>query len=336
MENTLYLNLRGLGVKFGILLLLTLLIGCAMTSKNDYRNEGPRIHNLAPAFIEYGNIIEGKSIDEQMKQLKSTFFPKFPEFYQYKIDKWVKAGKNPDEELIKQLQEYQQIKTEFAQKTRDISANLEDTIKSFTEAFPDLDKNFDVYIIHSFGEMDGGMRTIGGKSVFILGIDGMVKYHKGFTSEVPFFHHELFHVYHAQFLPDNHGIWLSLWSEGLATYISKKLNPNASLKEMLLGLPEGMTEDIKKTWDYHWKDLSSKLTSAKDEDYESYFLFSSKHKKIIKRAGYYLGYLIAEEIGKTKTVTEMAKMSSNEVLPLIKKAIHTIQTTSAVSSNQSH
>lgn len=320
-------------MKASIGLFLILLMGCAMTSKKEVHNDGPRVHNLAPAFVELGNSIEGKPIDEQLKQLKSNFFPKFPEFYQYKIDKWKKAGKNPDEELIKQLEEYPQIKTEFAQKTQDISASLEDTIKSFTQTFPDLDKNFDVYVTHSFGEMDGGIRTIGGKNIFILGIDGMVKYHKGFTSEVPFFHHELFHVYHGQFLPDTQSIYLSLWSEGLATYISKKLNPNASLREMLLGLPEGMTEDIRKEWDYHWKNLTSKLTSTKDDDYETYFLFSSKHKKIIKRAGYYLGYLIAEEIGKTKSISEMAKMSPNEVLPLMKKAIQTIQTASAISFN---
>lgn len=295
-------------------------LGCSITQKNK-STDGPRVHNFAPAFIEFWDKVESKSLDEQLAALKKDFFPNFPQFYEYKIEKWKKIGKNPDEVLKKQLAEFPKIKDEFVKKTNEITNNLDSTLESFVTAVPGLDRNFDVYITHSFGDMDGGTRKIGDKTYFIFGIEGMVKYHKGFTSEIPFFHHELFHIYHGQYLPEDHIIWLSLWAEGLATYASEKLNPKASQKDLMLDLPEGMVRDIHKSISFHWNDLNSKLTSTNDIDYETYFLFSSKDKKVVKRAGYYLGYLIAKEIGKTKSISEMAQLKSDEILPLIKKAI---------------
>ena len=288
-------------------------------SQKKESTEGPRVHNYAPAFIELWNKVESKSANEQLAALKEDFFPNFPQFYEYKIDKWKKAGKNPDEELKKQLAEFPKIKTEFIKKTNEITENLDSTLNSFVAAVPGLDRNFDVYITHSFGDMDGGTRKIGDKIYFILGIEGMVKYHKGFSSVIPFFHHELFHIYHGQYLPEEQVMWIALWAEGLATYASKKLNPKATQKDLMLDLPEGMVKRINSDLAYHWKDLRSKMTSTKDEDYETYFLMSSKGKRITSRAGYYLGYLLAKELGKTKTLPELAQMNPKEILPALEQ-----------------
>lgn len=323
-----------IGEKFFVLaaFVIVVVMGCSSTQRAENQRQGPRVHNIAPAFINFWNGIESKPIDEQLTKVKTEFFPNFPEFYNYKIEKWKKGGKNPDEELIKHLGEFSEIKNEFIKKTTALTRNLDASLASFVNSFPDLDRNFDVYVTHSFGEMDGGTRKIGEKIYFILGIEGMVKYHKGFASEVPFFHHELFHIYHAQFLPDVPGLWPALWAEGLATYASEKLNPGVSPKDMMLDFPAGMVTDTHKTIGFHWADLTSKLTSTADGDYESYFLFSSKNKKIVKRAGYYLGYLIAKEIGQTKSLSEMAKLDPNVLLPLIRKAIEKLKTDKSMST----
>lgn len=293
-------------------------LGCSMTQKKE-SSEGPRVHNFAPAFLEFWDKVESKSPDEQLAALKKDLFPNFPQFYEYKIEKWKKGGKNPDEELKKQLSEFPKIKAEFIRKTNEITSNLDSTLESFIAAVPGLDRNFDVYITHSFGDMDGGTRKIGDKVYFILGIEGMVKYHRGFSSEIPFFHHELFHVYHGQYLPEEQVMWIALWAEGLATYASEKLNPKASMKDMMLDLPEGMVKRIDGDLNYHWKDLKSKMTSKKDDDYETYFLMSSKGKRITTRAGYYLGYLLAKDLGKTKSLPELAQMNPKEILPMLEK-----------------
>lgn len=297
------------------------LVACSTNPKVQKDSNMPRIHNMAPNFLVYWDAVKTKPVNEQLIVLKSDFFPRFQEFYDYKIEKWKSAGKSPDNELVKVLNEFPAIEAGFRKKTNEITNSLKSTLNSFSESLPDLNKDFDIYITHSFGEMDGGTRKIGNKIYFILGIDGMVKYHKGFESEIPFFHHELFHVYHGQYLPEEQVLWIALWAEGLATYASQKLNPSASMKDLMLDIPEGMVSRIDNQLEFHWDDLSKKLESKTDADYETYFLMSSKDKKIIPRSGYYLGYLIAVELGKDRSVAELAKLKPTEILPLMKTAI---------------
>ncbi len=206
------------------LLALMLVFFCTATSCSTTPTNtdaiGPRIHNIAPDFIKYWGRAQGMPSAKKIRLLKSEIFPMFPEFYHYKTQKWEKDGKSADEELAKHLTEFKQMETDFVKKTNEITTHLRTTMASFMKSVPGLNKDFDIYITHSFGEMDGGTRKIGEKMYFVLGVDGMVKYHKGFSSEIPFFHHELFHVYHGQYLAEEEVLWVALWAEGLATLVS--------------------------------------------------------------------------------------------------------------------
>ncbi|MBY0471561.1 hypothetical protein K2X30_10380 [bacterium] len=311
--------------KLWLLTTAILVLGCASAQKAppEAPLKNTEIHNFALDFIRYWEKVEKLPVEEQVRLLKADFFPKFPEFYADKIERWKKAGKNPDEEMAKQLSEFPAAKKDFVKKTKAIQASLKKGIEFFSKKFPDFNRGFRIYVTHSFGDMDGGTRQIDGKTYFIFGVDLMVKNHKGYTSEVPFFHHELFHMYHRQFLPEERVIWNSLWAEGLATYAAKKLNPNATMKDLILDLPEGMIPKIKKDLAFHWSDLASKLTSRDADDHKSYFRLSSENKKVVVRAGYYLGYLLAQEIGKTMSLSEMAQLDEAHLVPLLQKIIAT-------------
>ncbi len=308
-----------------VVILLLLQTGNSIASQTE-RPHGPIVHNLAPDFLQLWETIESKSINEQVVAVKENFLPKFPEFYRYQIKNW----KKPNAELKKQIAEFPMIKDEFSKKTRQITMDLDSALQTFVAAFPDFDRNFEVYVTHSFGEMDGGTRTIDGTDYFILGIDGMVKYHKGFHSEIPFFHHELFHVYHSQYVKGEKALWAALWAEGLATYVSEKLNPESTHKEMMLDVPEGMVTKIENDIDFYWNDLRNKLRSNSKDDYAKYFLMSAQKSRITIRSGYYLGYLLAKEIGKTKTLSEMAKMKPKSILPMLERKIDELAKENAV------
>lgn len=162
---------------------------------------------------------------------------------------------------------------------------------------------------------------------FILGVDGMVKYHQGFDSEIPFFHHELFHVYHHQHYQHTGEFWSALWQEGLATYVSEALNEGSTQKELLLNMPDNMITKINQTLDFHWSDLYKKLESRDEEDYERYFLIRDDDQDIVMRSGYYLGYLIAKEMAKTRTLYELANLEPEVLLPMIQSTIKQLKAT---------
>jgi hypothetical protein len=293
-----------------------------MTNTSD-SNPEPTIHDLVQPFLSYWKRSKDLSIERKVERLKKEIIPLFPEFYNTRIERWSKRGKTPDKELASQINEFPLIEANFTKKANELSQVIDQSLKTFINEFPEMNPYFDIYVIHSLGEMDGGTRQYGKKNYFILGIDGMVKYHKDFTSEVPFFHHELFHVYHGQYLTEDMIFWIALWGEGLATYTAEKLNPHAPIEELMLS--KSVITNINKNIEFYWKDILAKLESRDENEYEKYFLMSSTDKKIVNRAGYYLGYLIAKEAGKTKSMSELVKLKPDETVALLKRTIDSLR-----------
>src|SRR5262249_54089316 len=134
-------------------------------------------------------------------------------------------------------EQFPERRATFLHAAANFQAMLDPAITSFTETFPDFRNIGRIYLVHSLGEMDGGTREINGRSYFIFGADVIARYHTS-DNERPFFHHELLHVYHAQFFSDCDPVWCSLWQEGLAVYVSEQLNPGATDAQMSLTIPE--------------------------------------------------------------------------------------------------
>ena len=190
--------------------------------------------------------------------------------------------------------------------------------------FPDFNENIEVHIINSFGDLDGGTRILDNRLYFIFGAESIAKYHKNSDMErkVPFFHHELFHMYHRQFFQEGDRIYSSLWVEGLAVLAAEALNPHATKAELSLDNPN----DLMKTCDLLMPrlidDITPRLMSNKVEDYGTYFYGSSKHEWIPKRAGYCIGYKIAKFASKSHPIQTLAKLHDAEVLAIIKNALN--------------
>jgi hypothetical protein len=89
---------------------------------------------------------------------------------------------------------------------------------------------------------------------------------------------------------------VALWDEGLATYVSDWATPHASPESLLLDIPKGMVPTCLANLRFLVDDLASKLDSKELADYGDYFMFRSKDPRRPKRAGYYLGYLLAKEL----------------------------------------
>ncbi len=281
----------------------------------------PRVNNYAKDFEEFWIANRNMDAKQQLAAIKKDFFPKFKVFYDFKLEKWIRSGKNPDEEILKQLDEFKSIQIDFIAKSRSIASDIEKNLPAFLAFFPDFDRNFDIYITHSLGEMDGGTRIINGKLYFIFGVDGIVKYHKGVVNDVPFFHHELFHVYHFPRLVQKNEIWVSLWAEGLATLVSEMMNPGSSLDDLMLDTPRGLYESCEKIRPQLMRRIESKLTSSSGEEYERYFLLSSQDDKIPKRAGYYIGYQVAKELSRKYSIQQMANLDEKVIIKEMKSSI---------------
>lgn len=170
-----------------------------------------------------------------------------------------------------------------------------------------------IYLVYSFGEFDGGTRQLSGKNVLLFGADVIARLHMSHDIR-PFFHHELFHLYHARYFPECEAVLCGLWAEGLATYVAAQLNPNATDAELLLTQPEPLRAAVEAHRSEAICEVRKRLESTRPEDMSALFSAGRLSPNLPPRFGYYVGYLAASEIGKAHSAREMAQFPRAKVL----------------------
>lgn len=285
-----------------------------------------KVHDLATAFQQVADRNAGKP-EAAVADFKATIVPRFPQFYGPQRYKGKLTEAERDAQLAKAFAGFPAIRTAYIGKVANFTRDLPRHIATFRAAFPDYAAGTDIWFLHSLGEMDGGTRTFGDQNFFIFGADVMVQAH-GNGDEAAFFHHELFHDYQALHC-DGGPVWAGVWEEGLATYVSKRLNPKATDAELLLDLPHNMVPDTRRQMRRALDDLHAKLDSTDGEAVAGLFQRRGDDTGLPARRAYYLGYLIAEEVGKTMSMREMAKLDCAEVHKVVVASVERLRTAHA-------
>ena len=282
------------------------------------------LHDTTPAFVKFYERTSGKPDEEKLKRFWSELHPTNPAFYDLRLSKWKAEGKSVEKMLLEEFAAFADYQSDFVHLQTIVPGQLERALTSFQTHFPDFHTNFGVHLLHSFKEMNGGMRKLEGKPTFIFGLDMIARFHT-WQDNTPFFHHELTHVYLKQRHRPTSREWygadtllLNLWEEGLATYVSHLLNPQASYAELMLDFPTGLPEQTWPLRAFIAEDLLTNLRSTEDAVYRRYFVPWSGDGVVPERAGYFIGFVVLSELAKQYPLADLLNPSGEaELLELI-------------------
>jgi hypothetical protein len=195
---------------------------------------------------------------------------------------------------------------------RGVSARLHGDLPRFTrtfaDSFPDFAFDGAVFFYPSLYMRDGGTMGFPPSAALMFGVDVISR--KGPDADLSvLFGHELFHLYHAQQHPDRkppYPLFLRIWAEGLATYVSKRLNPQASELAILLG-DERLLEARPRL------PMLAARTLDRMDDTSSvyarpYLQGGTEDPEIPPRAGYLIGLRVAEKMGQGRTLRQLARL----------------------------
>jgi len=199
----------------------------------------------------------------------------------------------------------------------------------FKRKFPDAKGIGEIYFMPNLlGGWDAGAGNPGGHPMLVFGVDSIVKLKKEGFNLATLFHHELFHLYHDQFHPEwrdkNRAkgeiplYWL-MWSEGLATYVSKVLNPKASNDEILL--PDELVQNTEQQMPKLARELRENLDSTSTDTFMNFLSASPRRKDIPARCGYYIGMLVARELNRKHSLRELARLRDQQLRREIEVAL---------------
>ena len=225
-----------------------------------------------------------------------------------------------DERVLKNLEAYPQRRTGILTVSNEFEAKFRPAIVSYEKALGRVRSERPVILLHSLGEMDGGTRDLQGKGTLLFGADVIAQIHAG-TDMTPLFHHELFHLQHEPTMGDCEPLWCSLWEEGLATYVASSLNPQAGDSALMLHLPKPIRPAVDANLPAAVCAVVPLLDSEKENDYASLFYGNSHLPGLPARAGYYIGYLVARDLGKTRSLQELAALTPAQVEPLLRTSL---------------
>jgi len=267
-----------------------------------------RTTDLMPAFWAYWAAARSESRDEQYRLFQEMVQKPNAAVY---AGVFQGASKPPSEFVPRSLEKVPEIEGGMRELSALLSKELPGELEAFRQAFPGFRCSTPVYFVYSAGAFDGATRDVEGKTALMFGLDVIARLKEDLP---PLVAHELFHVYHGEVVEKEPGTFgWALWSEGLATYVSRRLNPKVPEPQVCCLPPIG---PARAAMDRLAPEARKLLDSEKREDYARYFLGGAADLDIPSRSGYYLGYLIATEAGKTRTLEELAAMTPAEVRAL--------------------
>lgn len=280
-----------------------------------------RLVDLTAAYADFHARTEGMETADRVAALKAEFSEIFPGFYD--DARLAGVGISADDYnawIARSFEEFPALRADYERTAAAFADMLAPAHASFLETFPDLAPIGDIYLIHSVAEMDGGTRNLGGRVVLVFGADQMAQH--PLDDWTPFFHHELFHVYHfQQSFMGCPKVWCFLWVEGVATYAAAALNPDATDAELLLVRPEPIRKAVDANLDEAVCAVAARLESGDSADYRALFSSARLNERLPPRFGYYVGMLAAGEAARETPLPELARLSGEEVRPLLERAL---------------
>jgi len=285
---------------------------------------GYRVVNLMPEYWAFHAKTKGLAPEAQAVLFTREIAHRHPDIYAPGVI-GIADGKPVDAEITRRYKLISEMIGPQMDVMRKVSDRIASALKkyetTFRKSFPDLAYSGDIYFLHSVGGFDGAVRTIKDRATLLFGLDMITYVYGKDANPQPFFHHELFHIYHGQFKDDRpHDIIGALWSEGLATYVAQALNPGTGGVE-IFGIPRSTPGRVLADVPGMAKGLRAVLDSTDSADYRRYFMGKDERADVPARSGYVMGYLVAKKLAKRHSLQELAHTPVGVLRPEIEKAL---------------
>jgi len=279
------------------------------------------IRDLMPEYWRWWAGVQSQGAEQQAESFWATFVKIHPDLYTSTV-----MGPSFAEEVGARVsvRRYFEAMPEFVQQMRSMSERMPELLRggyaNFREHCPDMQWKGPVYVIPALLSFDGATRPLAGKNHLFFAPDGIARWHKA-DDLCAFFAHELFHIYHDQYLPEASGssrdpLWRSLWSEGLATYVSGQLCPGT--KEDALLMSGTLATETLAVLPQLVSELRAERSSTDEKIYWRFF--GGRTTDIPRRSGY-VGYLVARRAAKAYTPEQLPRLDASTVRGLVESGL---------------
>jgi hypothetical protein len=217
--------------------------------------------------------------------------------------------------VAKYLQDVSSLIPAMREITITIRDNFSRYIQELSTTFLDYAPVTPVYFSVSLFGYVGGLMILRENTGLYFGVDEMARIYGSAGNLKVIIQHELFHQYHYQIAPEiviDRAAWAFMWEEGLATYVSRRLNPGATVDQVLV-MPERLSELTQPHLPSLARRLLDHADSTNPNEYADLFSVEQTRPGIPGRSGYFVGYLVAEKLAAARTLVELVHLRGPEL-----------------------
>jgi putative zinc-dependent peptidase DUF5700 len=291
-----------------------------------------RVIDAMPTFWKFWDSTIGESADKRVRAFFDTLVAAYPDLFHHGL---IASGALTDlggaPEAQARVAKYLQDVSAFIPMMRHITIIIRDNfsryVQEFVTTFPDYAPTTPVYFTVSLFGFSGGLFVSGENTGLYFGVDELARIYGSTSNFKVILQHELFHQYHYQIAPEisnDRALWAFMWEEGLATYVSRRMNPGTTADQVLV-TPERLSELAQP----HLPDLARRLLDNADStnpnDYTNFFSVEHTPSDIPARSGYFVGYRVAENLASTRSLVELVHLRGPELKRAVLSALAELQ-----------
>jgi hypothetical protein len=240
-----------------------------------------------------------------------------------------------DRKILRSLEDFPALRPAYRSAEKRFGPALSKAVGRFRRIFPAFSPPLPIILAHELGARDGGTDFVAGKKVMLFGADVIARLHND-ASLQPFLEHELFHLEHARHFADCDQFWCLLWQEGLATYAASRMTPDASDHQLLLDLPVPLREATEKRWKEALCLVDAEFDGTDEAKIAAAFTGGEDSASLLpRRFGYYIGYRLAIEAARQRSLAHLARLDDEHARPVVAKALADLMSHSNVTCRDS-
>jgi hypothetical protein len=292
-----------------------------------------RVIDAMPAFWRFWDTTIKESTDKRVRAFFEGVVAAYPDLFRHGM---IASGSLTDLEDVPEAQarvaKYLQEVTPLIPTMRKIStiirSNFPRYVQEFSTKFSDYAPTTPVFFSVSLFGFSGGLLVSGENTGLYFGVDELARSYGSTKNLKVILQHEMFHQYHYQIAPEiseNRAAWAYMWEEGLATYVSQRLNPGATADQVLV-LPDRLSELAGPHLPYLIERLRTHAESTNPNDYLDLFSIEQTSSAIPARSGYFVGYLVAQKLAETRSLIELVHLQGAELKRAVLSGLAELQT----------
>ena len=303
---------------FGVALLTTE----AAAAPHEKANNGLHFVDLTADFDRIWNETRDFPDDKRVEAFEARFAKVLPGFYSADRVKEYQTAEQHRATMLRGLKAYPGRRNGIQRVSRDFRSLVAPAQRQFESLFGPMRGYPPIYLVNSFREFDGGTRDLPEGNRLMFGADMIDELYKDKPIK-PFVEHELFHLMHHRHFPECDPVWCNLWEEGLATYVASKLNPDATDEALGLTIPSPLRAAVEAHRAEAICAVRQRLGSSDPKDYGPLFMGGGPalSPNLPRRFGYYVGLLVVQDAGRTRTLEQLASLSPEQVRPLVEDSL---------------